>query len=71
VMYRPNPDFHSIAPPWVDKTFIRGVIRIEKVGESTYRPFTYSYDNAFSGTGFHTSNDIEIRRSMLIQVVKR
>ena len=71
VMYRPNPDFHSIAPPWVDKTFIRGVIKIEKVGESTYRPFTYSYDNAFSGTGFHTSNDIEIRRSMLIQVVKR
>ena len=71
VMYRPNPDFHRIAPPWVDRAFRRGVVKIDKVGENTYKPYVYTYDNTISASGYDSIGNIGLRRTFMVQVVKR
>ena len=69
VMYK-SPGLSGFSDPWFDNTFAR-TLKIERVGQNTYKPFTYRFEESGRVIGWTYVGDISVSRTFIVQVVKK
>ncbi len=72
VLYR-HPDLRGYPSYWYAPGFRRGVIKIEKTGESTYKPYRYKWGTStnFEGSFYGSYGARSVSRIFTIRVIER